>query len=103
VAETVAFHQHPAGPVHQVAAVEGGLEALADPVRRLGALDIGQSRTAIDTTVGVVMAQNRCDQEAAVAMLKRASGSRNVKLRDIAASVIASVAQDPSVAPHFDA
>jgi hypothetical protein len=32
-----------------------------------------------------------------------ASSSRNVKLRDIAASVIASVAQDPSVAPHFDA
>ena len=61
-----------------------------------------ESRTAIDTAVGVVMAQNRCDQEAAFAMLKRASSSRNAKLRDVAASVIASVAQDPSVATHFD-
>lgn len=60
------------------------------------------SRTAIDTAVGVVMAQNRCSQEAAVAMLKRASSSRNVKLHDIAASVLASVSRDPSVATHFD-
>jgi hypothetical protein len=62
-----------------------------------------ESRTAIDTAVGVVMAQNRCNLETAVAMLKRASSSRNVKLRDIAASDIASVAHDPSVAPHVDA
>lgn len=62
-----------------------------------------ESRTAIDTAVGVVMAQNRCSQESAFAMLKRASSSRNVKLRDVAASVLASVAQDSSVTTHFDA
>lgn len=61
-----------------------------------------ESRTMIDTAVGVVMAQNRCNQEAAFAMLKRASSSRNAKLRDIAASVLASVAQDPAVRTHFE-
>ena len=61
-----------------------------------------ESRTAIDTAVGVIMAQNRCSQEAAFATLKRASSSRNMKLRDIAVSVLASVAQDPSVATHFE-
>lgn len=61
-----------------------------------------ESRTAIDTAVGVIMAQNRCSQEVAFATLKRASSSRNMKLRDIAVSILASVARDPSVATHFE-
>lgn len=61
-----------------------------------------ESRTAIDTAVGVVMAQNRCSQEAAFAMLQRASNARNVKLRDVAASVLASVSRDSQVVTHFD-
>jgi AmiR/NasT family two-component response regulator len=49
------------------------------------------------------MAQNRCSRETAIKVLKIASGTRNVKLRDIAASVVASIAQDPTVRTHFDA
>jgi GAF domain-containing protein len=43
-----------------------------------------ESRTAIDIAVGVVMAQNRCSQESALKILKIASSTRNVKLRDVA-------------------
>ncbi|MCC3270782.1 GAF and ANTAR domain-containing protein [Arthrobacter gengyunqii] len=51
------------------------------------------SRTTIDLAVGIIMAQNRCSQEAAIGILKAASSARNVKLRDIAASVVASVGE----------
>jgi AmiR/NasT family two-component response regulator len=49
------------------------------------------------------MAQNRCSQETAIKILKNASNTRNVKLLDIAASVVASLSQDPRVRTHFDA
>ena len=61
-----------------------------------------QSRTTIDLAVGVIMAQNRCSQESAFKILRNASSTRNVKLRDVAARVLASVASDPTVATHFD-
>jgi AmiR/NasT family two-component response regulator len=50
-----------------------------------------ESRTIIDIAVGVVMAQSRCSQEDAVRILTEASSNRNVKLRDIAKSVVDSV------------
>ena len=50
-----------------------------------------QSRSVIDMAIGIVMAQNRCNQEAAVRILKDASSNGNVKLRDIAASLVQSV------------
>lgn len=62
-----------------------------------------ESRTVIDLAAGAIMAQNRCSQESAMKILKIASSSRNVKLRDIAASVVASLSQDPRVQTHFDA
>jgi GAF domain-containing protein len=62
-----------------------------------------ESRTVIDLAAGAIMAQNRCSQETAMKILKIASSSRNVKLRDIAASVVASLSQDPRVYTHFDA
>jgi AmiR/NasT family two-component response regulator len=61
-----------------------------------------ESRTTIDLATGAIMAQNRCSQETAVKILKIASSTRNVKLRDIAASVVASLSQDPSVRTHFE-
>jgi GAF domain-containing protein len=61
-----------------------------------------ESRTVIDLATGALMAQNRCSQETAMKILKIASSTRNVKLRDIAASVIASVANDPKVRTHFE-
>lgn len=59
-----------------------------------------ESRTAIDLAAGVFMAQSRCSQDAAMAILKAASNTRNTKLRDVEAAVLASVGQD-SVTTHF--
>lgn len=50
-----------------------------------------QSRTIIDMAVGVVMAQNGSSQDEAVRILTRASNSRNMKLRDVASTVVDSV------------
>ncbi|MDQ0867830.1 GAF domain-containing protein [Arthrobacter sp. V1I9] len=62
-----------------------------------------ESRTVIDLAAGAIMAQNRCSQDAAMRILKIASNTRNVKLREVAASVVASLSQDPKVRTHFDA
>lgn len=51
-----------------------------------------KSRTAIDIAVGVLIGQNRCSQETALNILRRASSTRNIKLRDVALYVIASAA-----------
>ncbi|WP_104043236.1 GAF and ANTAR domain-containing protein [Arthrobacter sp. ZGTC412] len=50
-----------------------------------------ESRTVIDIAIGIVMAQNRCSQEAAVSILTEASSNSNTKLRDIAKSLVDSV------------
>jgi GAF domain-containing protein len=62
-----------------------------------------ESRTVIDLAAGAIMAQNRCSQDAAMKILKIASNSRNVKLRDVAASVVTSLTADAKVRTHFDA
>ncbi|WP_461169958.1 GAF and ANTAR domain-containing protein [Arthrobacter sp. Z1-15] len=49
------------------------------------------SRTTIDLAAGIIMAQNRCSQDAAVGILRAASSARNMKMRDVAAAVVASV------------
>ena len=51
------------------------------------------SRSVIDQAMGVVMAQNRCDAKAAFATLTRASQNRNVRLREIARSIVTDVSQ----------
>ena len=61
-----------------------------------------KSRTAIDIAIGIIMAQNRCSQQEAFNILKSVSSSRNRKVRDIAASVVASIGQgEPET--HFEA
>ncbi|MHC6229599.1 GAF and ANTAR domain-containing protein [Arthrobacter sp. MMS24-T111] len=50
-----------------------------------------ESRTIIDIAIGIVMAQNRCSQAAAVEILTEASSNSNTKLRDIARSLVDSV------------
>ena len=60
-----------------------------------------ESRTTIDLAAGVIMGQNRCSQDAAMEILKLASSSRNIKLRDVAASVLESLGQGP-VRTHFE-
>lgn len=58
------------------------------------------SRTAIDTAIGIIMGQNRCSQEAAFRILQRASSTRNIKLRDVATALIQSLGQATNT--HFD-
>ena len=61
-----------------------------------------QSRTGIDTAIGIIMAQNKCTRDAAFAILSRASSHRNIKIRDLAASIIASVSGEQNVQAYFD-
>jgi GAF domain-containing protein len=49
------------------------------------------SRSTIDHAIGILMAQQRCDARAAFQLLRTASQGRNVKLRDVAAAVVAGV------------
>ncbi len=59
------------------------------------------SRTVIDLAVGIIMGQSRCSREDAVAILKAASSHRNLKLRDLAAELVATVdSQTPGT--HFE-
>ncbi|MHA7240510.1 GAF and ANTAR domain-containing protein [Arthrobacter sp. TMS1-12-1] len=51
------------------------------------------SRTTIDVAAGIIMGQNRCSHEAAIAILKAASSGRNMKLADVAAAVVTSIGQ----------
>lgn len=69
---------------------------LADDLRAAMA-----NRTTIDLACGVIMAQNRCSQDEAMALLTKASSHRNQKLRDLAAGVIGRVS-DGAVTTHFD-
>lgn len=62
-----------------------------------------KSRTTIDLAAGIIMAENRCSQATAMSILKNASSARNVKLRDVAVTVVASVCSDTRVNTHFDA
>ncbi|ATG51646.1 response regulator receiver protein [Brachybacterium vulturis] len=55
-----------------------------------------EHRTVIDLAVGIIMAQNRCSQDEAVALLKTASNHRNMKLRELASDLVASVSSAPA-------
>ena len=60
-----------------------------------------ESRTIIDMAVGIIIAQNRCSQEDAVNLIKSASSTRNLKLRDVAAAIVES-AGGGTVTTHFE-
>jgi transcriptional regulator with GAF, ATPase, and Fis domain len=60
------------------------------------------SRAAIDQAVGVIMAQERCTQDTAFATLRATSQNRNVKLRDVAREVVASVTGEGPHPPPFE-
>ena len=61
-----------------------------------------QTRTVIDLATGAIMAQNRCSQATAFKLLRDASSTRNMKLRDVAAAVVASVAGASDTFTYFD-
>jgi AmiR/NasT family two-component response regulator len=47
------------------------------------------SRAVIEQAKGVITAQDQCDAAAVFRILRRASMGRNVKLRDLAAGLVA--------------
>jgi hypothetical protein len=57
-----------------------------------------ESRSIIAQAVGVIMAEERCDERTAFAFLKAASQNRNVKLRDVAKQVVADLNGSPAAA-----
>lgn len=59
-----------------------------------------ESRTVVDIAVGIIMAQNSCSQETAVEILRSVSNTRNIKIRNVAASVVAAVTD--RVRTHFE-
>ncbi|WP_411375284.1 ANTAR domain-containing protein [Arthrobacter sp. MPF02] len=61
-----------------------------------------QSRTVIDLATGAIMAQNRCSQAEAFKVLREASNTRNMKLRDVASVVVTSVAGGSATFTYFD-
>ena len=61
-----------------------------------------ESRTIIDTAVGIIMAQNRCSRDAAFQILVSASSHRNIKLRVVAQGIIARVAGDRKITAAFE-
>ena len=48
------------------------------------------SRSVIDQAIGILVAQQHCSVQHAFALLRRTSQSRNIKLRDVAAQIVAS-------------
>jgi hypothetical protein len=57
------------------------------------------SRPVIDQALGVLMAQNRCSSETAFGILRRASQHRNLKLRDVARTLVERFTGHPPVDP----
>ncbi|MDO5878288.1 MULTISPECIES: GAF and ANTAR domain-containing protein [Paenarthrobacter] len=60
------------------------------------------SRTVIDLACGVVMGQNRCTQDHAFNLLRKASSHRNEKLHTVAIDVISNVSGSAEASAHFD-
>ena len=56
-----------------------------------------ESRAVIDQAIGAIMTQRRCSSEQAFAVLRATSQNRNVKLRTVAAGIVASLQLQ---APH---
>lgn len=61
-----------------------------------------QSRTIIDMAIGAIMAQNRCPRDAAFKILRNTSNNRNLKIRDVAATLIGSIAGDTDTSARFE-
>lgn len=55
-----------------------------------------RSRSGIDQAIGILMAQQRCDAPTAFDLLRSASQSRNVKLRDVAAQIVEGLSPNQS-------
>ena len=104
---TQAFSDDDAERAHRFAADATPALLLALRIAQLGESrdDLAaamQSRTIIDLAIGAIMAQNRCGREAAFKILRNTSNNRNMKIRDVAAAVVASIAGDTDVTARFE-
>jgi GAF domain-containing protein len=72
-------------------------QKLADQHQSITQLEAAlQSRSTIDQAIGILMAEQRCDPRTAFDLLVAASQNRNVKLREVAASIVAGIVRtDP--------
>lgn len=61
------------------------------------------SRAVIDQALGILMAQNRCGADDAFAMLRGASQHRNVKLREVARSIVDGITRGPKATERSSA
>ena len=59
------------------------------------------SRAVIDQALGVIMATERCPEDKAFSLLRTVSQNTNVKLRDLAATIVTSVSGEPPRPPGF--
>lgn len=82
--------------------------ALALAVRQAEQADLTEqlraalaSRAVIDQALGVIMAQERCTAAQAFEILRAASQNRNVKLREVAASIVTNISGEPPQGPVF--
>lgn len=61
-----------------------------------------KSRTVIDTAIGAIMAQNRCNRDAAFQILVKASSYRNIKLKEVAAMIISGIGGEREFPTTYD-
>lgn len=88
--EVIALYTAPAAAVIAIARRYAGARELAGRVDQAAA-----SRAVIDQAIGIVMAESRCAADQALATLGRASGYRNMKLRDLATEIVMRVGSRP--------
>jgi GAF domain-containing protein len=60
------------------------------------------SRTVIDQAIGVIMVTERCAQDKAFAMLRAMSQNTNVKLRDLAVTIVTRAGGEPPRSISFE-
>ncbi|GGH91308.1 ANTAR domain-containing protein [Arthrobacter liuii] len=60
------------------------------------------TRTVIDLACGIIMAQNNCSKDAAFALLRSASNTRNQKLNEIAEALVNRFSGPGDAAAHFE-
>jgi GAF domain-containing protein len=91
---TAEWHAAQASPVLRIAVRAA---QLTDTTNHL--LEARESRTMIDLAVGIIMVRNRCSQKEAFQALQRASASRKVLLRVLAAGIVNEVSR-PDLGDH---
>ncbi|MBO0708810.1 MAG: GAF and ANTAR domain-containing protein [Candidatus Dormibacteraeota bacterium] len=88
--------------VEPAAVLLGGVLRRVSQAELIEQMRLGMaSRAVIDQAIGIIMAQRRCGPEEALNVLRKISNNRNIKLRDVAAELVRSIAgRDPLRPPR---